>query len=274
MTDELAFLAAIADQPDDTVRLVYADWLDERNDPRALYVRLEVERRRLKARDPKRLDLTDRLDRLRSKAAPGWLSRIDRVGRFAVCWPPHLAEDADAGGRVGRRLTEIRSAPSDRVWNRGNYLIRIPKKMVPGQYLYVLATTDQTVLVVARMRVSRILEGQLATARWTYGVVGTEGTPIRFDLTIPPPVLERFTWDVVAGKRKPHLDPDGLPDRIREFERTLRLTPATAFDLDELLAPELRIRRAFSRRRLPTRHQGQITSEITSIVRLMSGLRR
>lgn len=240
MTDELAFLAAIADQPDDdTVRLVYADWLEERSDLRAQYVRLEVERQRLKANSKKRLDLTDRLEQLRSKAAPGWLSRIDRVGRFAVCWPPHLAEDADARGRVGRRLTEIRAAPSERVWNRGNYLIRIPKTMVSGQYLYVLATTDQTVLVVARMRLSRILEGQLGQARWTYGVAGTEGTPIRFDLTIPAPVLERFTWLVVGGKRKPHLDPDGQPAQIREFERTLRLTPATAFDLDELLTPEL-----------------------------------
>ncbi len=42
MTDEEnAFLRAIRDNPDDrVVRLVYADWLDERGDPRGEYLRL------------------------------------------------------------------------------------------------------------------------------------------------------------------------------------------------------------------------------------------
>src|SRR5262245_27846051 len=43
MSDEAAFLAAIRAAPDDvTLRLVYADWLDERGDPRAAWVRREV----------------------------------------------------------------------------------------------------------------------------------------------------------------------------------------------------------------------------------------
>ena len=41
MSDETAFLNAIREKPDDdTARLAYADWLEERNDPRAEYVRL------------------------------------------------------------------------------------------------------------------------------------------------------------------------------------------------------------------------------------------
>lgn len=41
MTDEEGFLRAIRLNPDDlVVRLVYADWLDERGDPRGEYVRL------------------------------------------------------------------------------------------------------------------------------------------------------------------------------------------------------------------------------------------
>jgi uncharacterized protein (TIGR02996 family) len=44
MNDDEAFLAAIAERPDDDLtRLVYADWLEERDDPRAEYVRLAVE---------------------------------------------------------------------------------------------------------------------------------------------------------------------------------------------------------------------------------------
>jgi uncharacterized protein (TIGR02996 family) len=41
--EEAAFLRAIADDPaDDTNRLVYADWLEERGDPRGEYIRLRL----------------------------------------------------------------------------------------------------------------------------------------------------------------------------------------------------------------------------------------
>src|SRR4051794_23581086 len=40
MSDESAFLAALRANPDDdAARLVFADWLDERGDPRAAWVR-------------------------------------------------------------------------------------------------------------------------------------------------------------------------------------------------------------------------------------------
>lgn len=42
MSEDEAFIRAIVDNPgDDTARLVYADWLDERNDPRGPYLRAE-----------------------------------------------------------------------------------------------------------------------------------------------------------------------------------------------------------------------------------------
>ncbi len=42
--DEVAFLRAIAAEPeDDLPRLVYADWLDDRGDPRGEYIRVAVE---------------------------------------------------------------------------------------------------------------------------------------------------------------------------------------------------------------------------------------
>ena len=48
MQDENGFLEAIAANPeDDSIRLVYADWLEERGDPRAEYLRLEVQYREL-----------------------------------------------------------------------------------------------------------------------------------------------------------------------------------------------------------------------------------
>jgi uncharacterized protein (TIGR02996 family) len=44
VTEDEAFLRAIVDSPgDDTPRLVYADWLDERDDPRGPYLRAEAD---------------------------------------------------------------------------------------------------------------------------------------------------------------------------------------------------------------------------------------
>jgi uncharacterized protein (TIGR02996 family) len=43
VTDDEAFVRRIVDSPwDDTPRLVYADWLDERDDPRGKYLRAEA----------------------------------------------------------------------------------------------------------------------------------------------------------------------------------------------------------------------------------------
>ena len=42
MDNEEPFLRAIADNAaDDTARLVYADWLEERGDPRAAFLRIQ-----------------------------------------------------------------------------------------------------------------------------------------------------------------------------------------------------------------------------------------
>ncbi len=42
MIDEETFIRAVVDRPgDDTPRLMYADWLDDRADPRGAYLRAE-----------------------------------------------------------------------------------------------------------------------------------------------------------------------------------------------------------------------------------------
>jgi uncharacterized protein (TIGR02996 family) len=61
-----AFLAAIADRPDDDLpRLVYADWLDENGDPdRAEFIRCQIELAKLSEHDPRRAELEDREEEL------------------------------------------------------------------------------------------------------------------------------------------------------------------------------------------------------------------
>jgi uncharacterized protein (TIGR02996 family) len=54
MTDHDAFVQAIIQQPDDDVpRLVYADWLEERNDPRGEFIRVQCELAKIPIDDPR-----------------------------------------------------------------------------------------------------------------------------------------------------------------------------------------------------------------------------
>src|SRR5262249_41526497 len=60
MSDE-AFLRAVLEDPDnDSTRLVYADWLEERGDMRGEFIRVQCALRRLARDDPGRLPLRQR----------------------------------------------------------------------------------------------------------------------------------------------------------------------------------------------------------------------
>jgi uncharacterized protein (TIGR02996 family) len=73
------FITAIEQKPDDdTPRLIYADWLDERADPRGEYLRVEVRLAKLPAGDPAAPDLRRRLRGLRGRIDPDWLARFDQ----------------------------------------------------------------------------------------------------------------------------------------------------------------------------------------------------
>jgi uncharacterized protein (TIGR02996 family) len=76
--DELAFLRAISAAPDDMApRLVYADWLDERMDPRGEFVHLQVRLRELSCSEPEYEPLRVRERALRLVCPPEWLTRLD-----------------------------------------------------------------------------------------------------------------------------------------------------------------------------------------------------
>ena len=69
MNEDEAFIRAIVDSPgDDTSRLVYADWLDDRSDPRGTYLRAERE-----------AVVTGDISRLKELAVgldPVWVARV------------------------------------------------------------------------------------------------------------------------------------------------------------------------------------------------------
>src|SRR5262245_34100031 len=64
--DDAGFLQAVLDSPeDDALRLVYADWLEERGDPRGEYLRCQCARAGLRPADRKRAALLKREAELR-----------------------------------------------------------------------------------------------------------------------------------------------------------------------------------------------------------------
>src|SRR5258707_731391 len=74
MTHDDAFLQAIIDRPDDDApRLIYADWLDERGDPRGEFIRVQCALAGMDEYDPRRWDLMARERELLSRYAPEWL---------------------------------------------------------------------------------------------------------------------------------------------------------------------------------------------------------
>jgi uncharacterized protein (TIGR02996 family) len=71
--EEAAFLARVCADPDgDGPRLIYADWLDERGDPRGEFIRVQTALARLPADDPRRPALLDREAVLLGRYADAW----------------------------------------------------------------------------------------------------------------------------------------------------------------------------------------------------------
>jgi uncharacterized protein (TIGR02996 family) len=81
MTDDEAFIRAIVDNPgDDAPRLIYADWLDERGDPRGEYLRAEVEW--AKDRSAQSMDLPRKTN---ASIDSVWLARVSRPPLGVCC---------------------------------------------------------------------------------------------------------------------------------------------------------------------------------------------
>src|SRR5262245_1811153 len=80
MTND-AFLRAICEDPnDDALRLVYADWLDEHDQPaRAEFIRLQVERSRLPEDDSRQEALQQRQSQLLFAFRDVWLGQLPRL---------------------------------------------------------------------------------------------------------------------------------------------------------------------------------------------------
>ncbi|MBN9119569.1 MAG: TIGR02996 domain-containing protein [Planctomycetes bacterium] len=95
------FLSAIAAQPGDRVlRLVYADWLDERSDPRGELVRVEEEMRELPVFADRFWELKPRRNALRAQVGTGWCGKL----RYGTECEPVFRHGVPDGWRERWRL--------------------------------------------------------------------------------------------------------------------------------------------------------------------------
>lgn len=90
MSEDEAFVARLRANPDDeTARLVYSDFLDERDDPRGAYLRAEAAWVALQPQDEQYRPLYRELSRRAAALDPAWLVSATRVGHLVrtVCEP-------------------------------------------------------------------------------------------------------------------------------------------------------------------------------------------
>ena len=120
MSDESAFLQAIRANPDDdTTRLVYADWLDERGDARGRFVRLHLALRSVAPDHVQRTAGECELSQLRRSCSREWLTVIE-TERAHLFDPPPVRPHCECfqglrGSGVPQRATscEFHIEPQD-----------------------------------------------------------------------------------------------------------------------------------------------------------------
>ncbi len=117
-----AFLDQVLAHPEDDVpRLIYADFLEERGDPRGEFIRLQCQLDQMDEYDPHRLDLKHRCDELLFHHGDAWASELKqdvRKAEFARGFIDKITIRARAFIKEGDKL--YRSTPVN--WLRFNYI--------------------------------------------------------------------------------------------------------------------------------------------------------
>ena len=99
MSLEESFLRDVVEHPgDETPRLIYADWLSERGDPRGEFIHLQCELARLAEDDQRRPALEDRAFELEQRWGREWAGPL--CGRATAAWKPSSLTPAMGGFRL------------------------------------------------------------------------------------------------------------------------------------------------------------------------------
>jgi uncharacterized protein (TIGR02996 family) len=223
---EAGFLSAIRADPNDaSTRLIYADYLEERDDPRGEFLRVEA-----RLAEPG-LEYAE-FDQLRERAKQlrailygkhrRWLVPVDGPDRFTLLWTNADCYRLREANGIGKPLA-FASVPS---WSQF--------KPRPGIHVYAIRINQKKLYVVGRMQVAEIMTREAyLQAHPDHAVlmspfdgavlVAERGTPFRPDTVVPHNMLQRFRYR--SGDREYPLK------HVKYGE----LTKATAQDFDFLL---------------------------------------
>jgi uncharacterized protein (TIGR02996 family) len=123
MDQEEAFLAAVLAEPDnDAVRLVYADWLEERGDPRAEFIRVQCALAKKGTKDPRR---AARERELLAAYEGRWTGRLPdwvRAWRFRRGFIEEVSVDVPTLLTRGGELFRLAPVRSLRLLQAGGFL--------------------------------------------------------------------------------------------------------------------------------------------------------
>ncbi len=222
MTEEEAFLAAINAAPQDMLpRLVYADWLEERNDPRGEYLRLEVERHRAELPGTNlESSVLTRLGELEDTLEMGWFCKV------AITDYPH-----DSGFIFSRFWRALASYDGCHRRMR-DHLERLPEDQLTflaEQFQDAISCVDPS-LRDDFWPYSRRVWTEDAGERFAAWVV-MQGETVYDDVRSQPEQIEQFTAqseaaehdrrrrDDINRRRKPGLARESEADRI-QFQRS------------------------------------------------------
>jgi uncharacterized protein (TIGR02996 family) len=235
---EAGFLSAIrADPIDDATRLIYADYLEERDDPRGELLRLES-RLAEPGVDYREFDaLRERLKQLRAalySKHKKWLATVDAPDRFTVLWTNEYCRRLQEFGKVGKPLGFAALS------YQGQF------KFQPGIHVYTIRIHQRKLYVIGRMRVADVAtrevylqanpsDGFLISPFERVVLVGERGMPIRPDTFVPHEMLQRFRYR--AGDHEYPLKHVKYGELTHPIGLTgvTRITKQTAQDLDFLL---------------------------------------
>jgi uncharacterized protein (TIGR02996 family) len=242
--EDLAFIRAIRETPeDDALRLVYADWLDERGDPRGEFLRLQHSLVGLRKKES-RIAIERRMEELRPSLNIDWLACVDRAERYTVYWTNDFCSFVAAAHAAGKPLRFVTGGQ-----NQGSYFA--VTRNWPGCYLYPVRVYEKKVYVIARMRVRQYLtrddyrathpesELLIENAQGNQILIGSEGTAIRFDLPLPPEALTRLRFQLPKKNKERALKHvrDGLMlHGSAGIDMVCRLTTRSAQMFDGLIA--------------------------------------
>ncbi len=202
MSDERAFLQAIQANPEDSAsRLVYADWLEDRGDGRAEFLRLHLALSALPPDHVQRVGGEHELSHLRKNVEPAWLAVVEPERAHLVEGPPQRP-----------RCTCFEAAYEHRAW-----------------YELALHTEPQDTECDAWKRLLDLVEDAAINGREEFapGRSLTSGDWYQI-VTLPPTIarLKSVTHLLLYGS---HLV--RVPPEIGEMTSLERFTPYTSYRL-------------------------------------------